>query len=85
MAQGQDDSEFYAASSAVRYAASGGVPAPDTAASDDNGLGVKLFGNVSPVGSVTPAFVGQEYEEESIPPRIWVSNGTTTTSWQEVK
>lgn len=85
VAQGQDDSEFYASSGAARYAASGGVPAPDSDANEDTALGVRLIGTASPVGVVTPAYVGQEYEVPGVPPRLWVSNGTQTTSWQEVK
>jgi hypothetical protein len=52
-----------------------------------SGSGVNnLSGTGSPVGSVTPNYVGQTYTDITNPsvPAVWVSVGLTNNSWSQI-
>lgn len=46
--------------------------------------GENLTGAGSPVGSATPDFVGQAYQDTTAPGAIWRSTGTTSADWTHI-
>lgn len=43
-----------------------------------------LSGTTTPVGNATPDYIGQYYLKRPSPYDIWVSTGTTNTSWVKI-
>lgn len=77
------DTDNQAGSAAAAFAQRGIVPAPDITDFQGSDL-PRYIGVGSPIGVITPSQTGAQYEDQHTG-QIWVANGTTSSSWTEVK